>query len=105
MEAEAVLRVQLQADTVDMGLLLHQPPPAARAVATPAAMSVRQSISAALIQMAAIRPGDLVLDPMVGGGSLAVEATESPHSGCVLGGEISPDPARLASANLRASRH
>ncbi len=99
--ADAVLQVHLDSSSADIGLLLHQPFPNARAVAMPSAMSVRESIAAAIARMARVQCGDVVLDPMVGSGSLLVQATEIvPRCGAVIGADI--HPVARARANLCA---
>jgi 23S rRNA G2445 N2-methylase RlmL len=70
------LQVWLEAGGCHAGLKLHQPPPRERGVATHSAMSLKQSVAAALARLAAPAPGDVVLDPVAGGGSLALQAAE-----------------------------
>jgi hypothetical protein len=63
--ADCSVHVRLGLEGTELGILLPQPPPNARAVLQPSAMAVRESIAAALVRIARICPGDLVVDPMV----------------------------------------
>lgn len=57
---------------------------------------------ASIALLADVKPGDVVLDPMLGGGSLLLQAIELPKRCFAIGGDIMPAPVALASANLAA---
>jgi 23S rRNA G2445 N2-methylase RlmL len=64
--------------------------------------SLRPTVAAALVRLAAARPGELVVDPMCGGGTilaeqLAVRRRDGPR---VLGGDVDLEALHNARANL-----
>jgi 23S rRNA G2445 N2-methylase RlmL len=73
--------------------------------------SLRPTLAAAMVRLADLKPGSVVLDPMCGAGTLLAEAVLSVkgkrlHDGTpwqltVLGGDIDPGHVRFAAANLR----
>jgi 23S rRNA G2445 N2-methylase RlmL len=72
--------------------------------------SLRPTVAAAMVRLADLKPGQTVLDPMCGAGTLLAEAllfarSHKSHEGepwplTVLGGDIDPSHARAAAANL-----
>jgi 23S rRNA G2445 N2-methylase RlmL len=72
--------------------------------------SLRPTVAAAMVRLADLKPGQTVLDPMCGAGTLLAEALlhakgRRTHDGepwalNVLGGDIDPAHARAAAANL-----
>jgi tRNA G10 N-methylase Trm11 len=67
--------------------------------------SLRPTVAAAMVRLAAARPGHRVLDPMCGAGTLLAEqVTARRHDGPrveVLGGDLDAAAVRTAAANLR----
>src|SRR5437660_4749664 len=76
--------------------------------------SLRPTVAAAMVRLADVKPGQTVLDPMCGAGTLLAEAllyakAHRSHDGepwalHVLGGDIEPSHARAAAANLTRLR-
>jgi 23S rRNA G2445 N2-methylase RlmL len=72
--------------------------------------SLRPSVAAAMVRLADLKPGQTVLDPMCGAGTLMAEALlyakahrqagGKPWELCVRGGDVEPSHARAAGANL-----
>lgn len=68
--------------------------------------SLRPTLAAAMVRLAAAEPGQMVLDPMCGAGTILAEQLEvgwHPKAGKVrvLGGDLEPAALRGAAANLR----
>ncbi len=68
--------------------------------------SLRPTVAAAMVRLAGAAPGQLVLDPMCGAGTILAEQLERgrrmrPEAPRVLGGDIDPAALRAAAANLR----
>ncbi len=68
--------------------------------------SLRPTVAAALVRLAGARPGERVLDPMCGAGTLLAEqlaVRPAPHRGVVqvFGGDLDREALRTARANLR----
>jgi 23S rRNA G2445 N2-methylase RlmL len=73
--------------------------------------SLRPTLAAAMVRLADLKPGNVVLDPMCGSGTLLAEAflavkSRRLHGGepwrlTLLGGDIEPGHVRFAQANLR----
>jgi 23S rRNA G2445 N2-methylase RlmL len=67
--------------------------------------SLRPSIAAAMVRLAAIRPGDVVLDPMCGAGTILAEFLDSTRRQYgrlpPLGGDIEMGAVRATAANVR----
>ncbi len=66
--------------------------------------SLRPTVAAALVRLAGARPGQVLLDPMCGAGTILAEQLTAPRRGGpmrVLGGDIDPSALRTATANLR----
>jgi 23S rRNA G2445 N2-methylase RlmL len=67
--------------------------------------SLRPSMAAAIVRLAELRPGQVVIDPMCGAGTILAEALatlcESRHPSTVCGGDIDRGAVRLAATNLR----
>jgi 23S rRNA G2445 N2-methylase RlmL len=68
--------------------------------------SLRPTVAAAMVRLAAARPGQLVLDPLCGAGTILAEqlAVGRPREGPavrVLGGDLDQTALRTAAANLR----
>ena len=62
---------------------------------------VKESLAATIAILADIKTGDIVIDPMVGGGSLLLQAIELQNTRCfVIGSDVEPRPATLARENL-----
>ena len=62
---------------------------------------VKESLAATIAILADIKTGDIVIDPMVGGGSLLLQAIELQKTRCfVIGSDVEPRPATLARENL-----
>jgi 23S rRNA G2445 N2-methylase RlmL len=71
--------------------------------------SLRPSIAAAMVRLAGAAPGDVVLDPMCGAGTILAEQAElvrlrGAGRVCVIGGDIDAAAAYAAAANLREFR-
>jgi 23S rRNA G2445 N2-methylase RlmL len=65
--------------------------------------SLRPTVAAAMVRLAAARPGELVLDPMCGAGTILAEQLASGRRGerpRVLGGDLDAAALRSARANL-----
>lgn len=67
--------------------------------------SLRPTVAAAMVRLAAARPGQHVLDPLCGAGTilaeqLAVRRSASPHQVEILGGDIELEALRNSRANL-----
>jgi 23S rRNA G2445 N2-methylase RlmL len=68
--------------------------------------SLRPTLAAAMVQLAGARPGQVVLDPMCGAGTILAEQLEvgwQPGAGQVIvwGGDIDATALRAAASNLR----
>src|SRR5262249_55228613 len=68
--------------------------------------SLRPTVAAALVRLAGARPGDRVLDPMCGAGTILAEQLAGLHglrkgNVQVLGGDLDREALRDARANLR----
>jgi len=62
---------------------------------------VRESLASTMAILADIKTGDIVIDPMVGGGSLLLQAIELRGVRCfAIGSDLHKTPARLAKGNL-----
>jgi 23S rRNA G2445 N2-methylase RlmL len=94
-EATAVCGLRLSDRTMRHRTYKHEHLPA----------SLRPTVAAALVRLAAARPGELVLDPMCGAGTLLAEQLSRggrAHPPVrVLGGDLDPAALRTARANLR----
>jgi 23S rRNA G2445 N2-methylase RlmL len=69
------------------------------------AASLRPTLAAAMVRLAEVKPGQLLLDPMCGAGTILAEALEYGrrlHGGIrIAGGDLDQRALRAASANLR----
>jgi len=67
--------------------------------------SLRPTVAAAMVRLAEVRPGQTVLDPTCGAGTILAEAhgalAHSRQSSTMLGGDIDPSALRMAATNLR----
>jgi 23S rRNA G2445 N2-methylase RlmL len=67
--------------------------------------SLRPSVAAAMVRLAEARPGQLVLDPLCGAGTILgeyLDATRKTYGRLApLGGDLDPGALRAAAANLR----
>jgi 23S rRNA G2445 N2-methylase RlmL len=68
--------------------------------------SLRPTIAAAMVRLANIGPGQVIIDPMCGAGTILAEVfeytrTHGIRTSTVLGGDIEPSAVRAAGANLR----
>jgi 23S rRNA G2445 N2-methylase RlmL len=68
--------------------------------------SLRPTVAAAMVRLADARPGQVVLDPMCGAGTILAEQIEKDRQGRggparVLGGDIEAEAVRSAGPNLR----
>src|SRR5262249_48073919 len=64
--------------------------------------SLPATIAAAMVFVAELEPGERVLDPVCGSGTLLAEARAKERSiGALLGFDVDPDAVRAARANLR----
>jgi 23S rRNA G2445 N2-methylase RlmL len=67
--------------------------------------SLRPTLAAAMVRMAEVRPGQFVLDPMCGAGTILAEALavlgQSRHPSSICGGDLEQQAVRIAAANLR----
>lgn len=68
--------------------------------------SLRPTIAAAMVRLAGASPGQVVLDPMCGAGTILAEQVELARQRgagriTIWGGDIDPNAVRAASANLR----
>lgn len=71
--------------------------------------SLRPSVAAAMVRLAGAAPGDLVVDPMCGAGTLLAEQAElARQRGAgrvrIMGGDVETSAVRAAAANLRGFR-
>jgi 23S rRNA G2445 N2-methylase RlmL len=67
--------------------------------------SLRPTMAAAMVRLAELRPGHVVIDPMCGAGTILGEALvvlgESRHPSIVCGGDLDRGAVKLATTNLR----
>ena len=63
---------------------------------------IAATICAGLLRYADIQPGDLVLDPMCGGGSIPIEGSFSDPEAFHLGGEIHNLAVERCAGNAKA---
>ncbi|HYT91508.1 MAG TPA: methyltransferase, partial [Gemmataceae bacterium] len=67
--------------------------------------SLRPTVAAAMVRLAGAQPGQVVIDPMCGAGTiLAEQLVEGRRSGAnlrVLGGDVDPAAVKVGGANLR----
>jgi 23S rRNA G2445 N2-methylase RlmL len=67
--------------------------------------SLRPTLAAAMVSMAELRPGQVVVDPMCGAGTILAETwaflKESRHPSTICGGDWDRQAVRIAAANLR----
>ncbi len=64
--------------------------------------SLKPTVSRALVLLSEPRPGDVVLDPMCGAGTILRERADAGRAGVVLGGDI--DAGALAAARANAGK-
>eukprot|EP00088_Acartia_fossae_P018880 TRINITY_DN20945_c0_g1_i6.p1 TRINITY_DN20945_c0_g1~~TRINITY_DN20945_c0_g1_i6.p1 ORF type:complete len:397 (+),score=62.27 TRINITY_DN20945_c0_g1_i6:43-1233(+) len=62
-------------------------------------LCLKPTVCACLVRFAKIEPGDVVLDPMCGGGSIPLEGSQMDTGGYFIGGEISPGGAERSRKN------
>jgi tRNA (guanine6-N2)-methyltransferase len=72
--------------------------------------SLRPTVAAAMVRLAGAAPGNIVLDPLCGAGTILAEQLAlagQRRAGAirVIGGDIDPTAVRAASANLRQAGH
>eukprot|EP00727_Mastigamoeba_balamuthi_P012974 m51a1_g83 hypothetical protein (381) ;mRNA; r:270027-271367 len=65
--------------------------------------TLKSSIAYALARMDYVEPGDFVLDPMCGAGTIPIECAEVWPMNFCLGGDIDPEAITASSANSRCS--
>jgi tRNA (guanine6-N2)-methyltransferase len=67
--------------------------------------SLRPTLAAAMVRLADVRPGQVVLDPMCGAGTILAESLAalgtSRHPSTLCGGDIDRQAVRMAGSNLR----
>jgi 23S rRNA G2445 N2-methylase RlmL len=67
--------------------------------------SLRPTLAAAMVRMAEVRPGHVILDPMCGAGTILAETLAvlgvSRHPSIVCGGDLDRQAVRISAANLR----
>jgi len=73
------------------------------------AASLRPTVAAAMVHLAQIKPGQVVLDPMCGAGTILAELLEHRRARygevVVWGGDLDPAALRAAATNLRRLRY
>ena len=93
------IMVHLSDERTFIAIYLPQGP----VVARPYLLSygLRSTTAYCLASLAGIRPGDVVLDPFCGHGTIAVEASVENPAACVLASDLDPTMVKLAVANTR----
>ena len=103
-EPELDLRVLLEDDWALLGLRLGALPLHRRAYKVASRPgSLKPPVAYCLGLLAALAPGDVVLDPACGAGTILVEAAALVPSGVVCGGDLDPSALETAQANLQAA--
>jgi 23S rRNA G2445 N2-methylase RlmL len=102
-EPDLDLRVLLEADWALIGLRLGRMPLHRRAYKVASRPgSLKPPVAYCLCLLAELAPGDVLLDPACGAGTILVEASALVHSGLILGGDIDESALVVAKANLEA---
>jgi len=78
-------------DQVYAGLTLTPRDHGSRSISILGPCSLRPPIAAALVRLANVQPGEVLLDPMCGGGSIPLEASLANNHAFHLGAEIHKD--------------
>ena len=103
-EPELDLRVLLENDWALLGLRLGALPLHRRAYKVASRPgSLKPPVAYCLGLLAALAPGDVVLDPACGAGTILVEAAALIPSGVVCGGDLDASALEIAQANLQAA--
>ncbi len=103
-EPELDLRVLLEDDWALLGLRLGALPLHRRAYKVASRPgSLKPPVAYCLGLLAALAPGDVVLDPACGAGTILVEAAILAPSGIICGGDLDPSALEIAQANLQAA--
>ena len=103
-EPELDLRVLLEDDWALLGLRLGVLPLHRRAYKVASRPgSLKPPVAYCMGLLAALAPGDVVLDPACGAGTILVEAAALASSGVVCGGDLDPSALEAAQANLQAA--
>ena len=103
-EPELDLRVLLEDDWALLGLRLGALPLHRRAYKVASRPgSLKPPVAYCLGLLAALAPGDVVLDPACGAGTILVEAAALVRSGIVCGGDLDASALETAQANLQAA--
>ncbi len=66
--------------------------------------TLRATICSSLLRLAEVRPGDVVVDPMCGGGSIPLEGALAYSQGFHLGGDVHEKAFSRAGDNVAALR-
>jgi tRNA (guanine6-N2)-methyltransferase len=106
-EPELDLRVLLEDDWALVGLRLGALPLHRRAYKVASRPgSLKPPVAYCLALLAALTPGEVVLDPACGAGTILIEAAALLPSGVVCGGDLDASALETAQANLQAAgRH
>jgi tRNA (guanine6-N2)-methyltransferase len=103
-EPELDLRVLLEDDWALLGLRLGALPLHRRAYKVASRPgSLKPPVAYCLGLLAALAPGDVVLDPACGAGTILVEVAPLVPSGVVCGGDLDPSALETALENLQAA--
>src|SRR5215207_5164534 len=103
-EPELDLRVLLEDDWALLGLRLGTLPLHRRAYKVASRPgSLKPPVAYCLGLLATLTPGDVVLDPTCGAGTILVEAAALAPSGVICGGDLDPSALATAQANLQAA--
>src|SRR4051812_13777732 len=103
-EPELDLRVLLEDDWALLGLRLGALPLHRRAYKVASRPgSLKPPVAYCLGLLAALAPGDVVLDPACGAGTILIEAAALVSSGVICGGDLDPPALEIAQSNLQAA--
>jgi len=80
--------INCDVDQVYMGVALNNSSLFNRSVTHYGPCTLKPTICAAMIRLAQVKPGDIVLDPMAGGGSIPLEGCQMDSHGFYLAGEM-----------------
>jgi 23S rRNA G2445 N2-methylase RlmL len=65
--------------------------------------SLKPTVARALVELSQPRPGDVVLDPMCGAGTILRERADAGRARAILGGDVDADAVEAARTNTRRS--
>lgn len=98
-DIEVVLNCDI--DQVYIGIAMNNTSLVNRTVSHLGPTSLRPTICAALVRLARVQPGDVVLDPMCGGASIPLEGCQMDTHAFYLGAEIHEKAVSRTAANIR----